>query len=324
MPHVNCQTVELEEWWFGGFCSQRTWAPYRHCVDHVLFCLLPQAPGSSLVSRTGPLGMAEVCSALLWLPFGLDAPSGGFFLLLLGLACSCHWDVWHWSFSTHTELYRVWVSWVFRSLPLTLGGASFSVKGTHTQTVMQDCSCVSDFLFRFFWGADALYFLHLHFLTQAFGLIFADIVKYVACCLSSELVIDCVLVFFLFSFLYLNHWGTKRRGDDGYMFKLATHGNQGKNSLVFVSVKINNSIQNCLQQTGKWAKDDWRTVQQTMGGSNFYVLFSVCVIFLKFVFIVSMFFICCFVCFYFKKSVLISYPQLPNQGNDQHLFSHLL
>lgn len=183
------------------------------------------------------------------LPFGLDAPSGAFFLLLLGLACSCHWDVWHWSFSTHRELCRVWVSWVFRSLPLTLGGASFSVKGTHTQTVMQDCSCVSDFLFRFFWGGGggALYFLHLHFLTQAFGLIFADIVKYVACCLSSELVIDCVLVFFLFSFLYLNHWGTKRRADDGYMFKLATHGNQGKNSLVFVSVKINNSIQNCLQ-----------------------------------------------------------------------------
>lgn len=56
-----------------------------------------------------------------------------------------------------------------------------------------------------------------------------------------------------------------------------------------------------------------------------FMFYSVCVsVFLKFVFIVSMFFICCFVCFYFKKSVLISYPQLTNQENDQHLFSHLL
>lgn len=152
MPHVNCQTVELEEWWFGGFCSQRTWAPYSHCVDHVLFCLLPQAV--LWCQEQGPWGwlrFAVHCyGSLGLLPFGLDAPSGAFFLLLLGLACSCHWDVWHWSFSTHRELCRVWVSWVFCSLPLTLGGASFSVKGTHTQTVMQDCSCVSDFLFRFF------------------------------------------------------------------------------------------------------------------------------------------------------------------------------
>lgn len=180
--------------------------------------------------------------------FGPDVPSGAFFLLLLGLACSCHWDVWHWSFSKHGELCTVWVSWVFHSLPLALGGL-FTVTKTHTQTMMQDCSCVSDFFFVSFWGFwnDALYFLHLHFLTQTFGLIFADIVKYVVCCLSSEFVVAFVLVFFLFSFLYLSHWAAERRTDDGYMFKLATRGNQGKNSLVYVSVKINHSIQNCLQ-----------------------------------------------------------------------------
>lgn len=250
--------------------------------------LLPTAPGtrqfSGVKNRALGDGWGLQCIVMvLWgsCPLAL--------MRHLGASFSCCWG-WHavviemcgTEASVHIGSYAESGSPGSFTLCLWLLGGLLSVSKAHTHR--QSCKTVVVYLifcFVFFEGGDALYFLHLYFLTQAFGLIFADIVKYVACCLSSELVIDCVLVFFLFSFLYLNHWGTKRRGDDGYMFKLATHGNQGKNSLVFVSVKINNSIQNCLQQTGKWAKDDWRTVQQTMGGSNFYVLFSVCVFFFK-------------------------------------------
>lgn len=79
---------------WGGVCSQRTWAPYSHCVDHVLFCLLPRHQAVLWCQEQGPWGwlrFAVHCYGFLGLlPFGLDAPSGAFFLLLLGLTCSCH------------------------------------------------------------------------------------------------------------------------------------------------------------------------------------------------------------------------------------------
>lgn len=154
MPHFNCQTWSWRSDDLGGFGSQRSWAPYSHCVDHVLFCLLPQAPGSSLVSRTGPLGMAEVCSALLWFSgalalwpwcaiWGLLSPAAGVGMQL-SLRCVA------------LKLQYTWGA--MHSLGLL--GLSLSASGSwgaHTQTVMQDCSCVSDFLFRFGEGVETMH-----------------------------------------------------------------------------------------------------------------------------------------------------------------------
>lgn len=192
MPHFNCQTWSWRSDDLGGFCSQRSWAPYSHCVDHVLFCLLPQAPGSSLVSRTGPLGMAEVCSALLWFSgalalwpwcaiWGLLSPAAGVGMQL-SLRCVALKLQHTW------ELCTVWVSWVFRSLPLALGG--------HTHR--QSCKTVVVYLiFCFVLGRGLKRRIVLFTFTFSYTDFWLNFCWHCEiCCMLFILRIDFVLVFF--------------------------------------------------------------------------------------------------------------------------------
>lgn len=66
MPHVNCQTWSWRSDDLGGGLQSEDLGSLQSLCWPCALLPTSQAPGSSLVSRTGPLGMAEVCSALLW------------------------------------------------------------------------------------------------------------------------------------------------------------------------------------------------------------------------------------------------------------------